>query len=113
MPVRMLPAVQEAAWPSRLGPPPSKPFRCGQRRALVRAMIREPKKRERPFANPLRVPPEPRRSEIIEGLLALRRAGFYSGIWIDADMIRVRFWPWGEPEYLPWRDAEKVLEGVL
>lgn len=51
------------------------------------------------------VPREPERSLIIEGLLDLRRSGVLQGVWIDADVIRVRRAIWDSPRRLPWDRA--------
>ena len=37
-----------------------------------------------------RIPPEPTRTQIINGLISLRRRGLLNGVWIDQDQIRVR-----------------------
>ena len=57
-----------------------------------------------------RVPPEPERSQIIRGLIALRKAGEFQAIWIDADRIRVRKTILETPYRLLWSHAKALLE---
>ncbi len=58
-----------------------------------------------------RAPLEPFRSDIIDGLLAMRRAGIFQGVWVDADVIRVREFPiaTGPPSSLTWRRAADLV----
>ena len=58
------------------------------------------------------VPREPRRSNIIAGLLELRRQGRLNGVWIDADVIRVREAGdmQGPPSRLTWLRAGALVE---
>jgi hypothetical protein len=71
--------------------------------------MRGPEVTRRFSADP--VPPEPRRSEIIEGLLDLRRSGELQGVWLDCDVIRVRDrWNWSGPPYrLTWKQAVELI----
>jgi hypothetical protein len=58
------------------------------------------------------VPREPRRSEIIHGLITLRKSGELQGVWVDSDVIRVResglFT--GAPSRLTWKRAAEMIE---
>jgi hypothetical protein len=50
------------------------------------------------------------RTEIIRGLIALRKAGVFQCIWIDADQIRVRGSTLGPPYRLMWSTAQSLIE---
>jgi hypothetical protein len=57
-----------------------------------------------------RTPLEPTRSRIIAGLIALRKAGRLQGVWVDADVIRVREIAIGPPHVLTWHAAQALVE---
>ena len=58
-----------------------------------------------------RVPNEPIRSQIIAGLIACRKAGLLQGVWVDADVIRVRYAGdmVGLPGRMTWTAAAQFL----
>jgi hypothetical protein len=57
-----------------------------------------------------RVPGEPTRSQIIEGLIEIRQSGGLQGVWIDADVIRVRYEAWGTPVRISWHEARVLIQ---
>jgi len=56
-----------------------------------------------------RAPAEPERSNIIAGLLRLRKEGFFQGVWVDGDVIRVREVASGQPYVLTWCRAALLV----
>lgn len=59
------------------------------------------------------IPGEPIRSKIIAGLIQCRHDGFLQGVWVDADVIRVRY-PGdfiGAPERMTWSAAALFVSG--
>jgi hypothetical protein len=65
-------------------------------------LIKQPRAPSRPG-----LPPEAKRIEILLGLLKLKR---FEGIWYNGRTIGVRQFATGEPEYLSWEDALRILE---
>jgi hypothetical protein len=49
------------------------------------------------------------RTRVINGLVALRRAGFFQGVWIDADIIKVRESALGSLMRLSWLHAGSLV----
>ena len=99
----MLP-THEPEWPAHLKSPEFRPTRApGPRGSRL-----GPKSTTTPQHRP-QAPAEPRRSEIIEGLLSMRRDGLLNGVWVDEDVIRLRLLAVGEPVYVSWRRAAEIV----
>jgi hypothetical protein len=50
-------------------------------------------------------PPEPFRTQIVLGLIEMRKAGKLYGIWLDGGPLRIKYNAWDAAVVLGWQEA--------